>query len=145
MAVKIFRSVWFLSVLAALFVLLYQYAAWPEDVVIGQGEVNFVTLSRDMFFYSSMFVLAFVNASVYIARTFAKQIEEFQAWFYGFIAVINFFMVIALSFISLFNSNEDFRFDQIGFVIYGSLILVFAWMLGGLLYWLVRKNQQSAV
>ena len=144
MAVKIFRSVWFLSVLAVLFVLLYQYAAWPEEVVIGQGEVNFVTLSRDSFFYACMIIVAFVNVSVYIAKTFSRQIEEFQAWFYGFIAVINFFLVIALSFVSLFNSNEDFRFDQIGFVIYGSIILVFGWMLGGLLYWLVRKNQQPA-
>jgi hypothetical protein len=144
MAVKIFRSVWFLSVLAVLFVLLYQYASWPETVVIGQGEVNFVSLSRDSFFYISMALLAFVNVTVYIARNFASKSAEFQAWFYGFIAVINFFLIIALSFISLFNSNEDFRFGQIGFIIYGSLILVFSWILGGLLYWLVRRRLQTA-
>jgi hypothetical protein len=144
MAVKIFRSVWFLSVLAVLFVLLYQYAAWPETVVIGQGEVNFISLSRDNFFYVTMALLAFVNVTVYIVRNFAKKSDEFQAWFYGFIAVINFFLVIALSFISLFNSNEDFRFGQIGFIIYGSLILVFSWIIGGLLYWVVRKRLQAA-
>lgn len=142
MAVKIFRSVWFLSVLAVLFVLLYQYAAWPETVVVGQGEVNFISLSRDNFFYVTMTLLAFVNVTVYIVRNFAKKSNEFQAWFYGFIAVINFFLVIALSFISLFNSNEDFRFGQIGFIIYGSLILVFSWIVGGLLYWFVRKRLQ---
>ncbi len=144
MAVKIFRSVWFLSVLAVLFVLLYQYAAWPETVVIGQGEVNFISLTRDSFFYVSMALLAFVNVTVYIARNFAKKSVEFQPWFYGFLAVINFFLIIALSFISLFNSNEDFRFGQIGFIIYGSLILVFSWIVGGLLYWLVRKRLPAA-
>jgi hypothetical protein len=144
MAVKIFRSVWFLSVLAILFVLLYQYAAWPETVVVGQGEVNFISLSRDNFFYITMALLAFVNVTVYIVRNFAKKYEEFQAWFYGFIAIINFFLVIALSFISLFNSNEDFRFGQIGFIIYGSLILVFSWIVGGGLYWFVRKRLQAS-
>lgn len=144
MAVKIFRSVWFLSVLAILFVLLYQYAAWPETVVIGQGEVNFISLSRDNFFYVSMALLAFVNVTVYIVKNFAKESDEFQSWFYGFIAVINFFLVIALSFISLFNSSEDFRFGQIGFIIYGSLILVFSWIAGGLLYWFVRKRLQAS-
>ncbi|NBP69366.1 MAG: hypothetical protein EBU52_11535 [Cytophagia bacterium] len=144
MAVKIFRSVWFLSVLAVLFVLLYQYASWPLEVVIGQGEVNFISLSKDNFFYAAMALLAFVNVTVYMVRNFAKKSEEFQAWFYGFIAVINFFLVIALSFISLFNSNEDFRFGQIGFIIYGSLILVFSWIVGGLLYWAVRKRLQPS-
>jgi hypothetical protein len=144
MAVKIFRSVWFFSVLAVLFVLLYQYASWPLEVVIGQGEVNFISLSKDNFFYSAMALLAFVNVTVYMVRNFAKKSEEFQAWFYGFIAVINFFLVIALSFISLFNSNEDFRFGQIGFIVYGSLILVFSWIVGGLLYWVVRKRLQPS-
>ena len=140
-AVRIFRSVWFLSVLVVLAVLLYQYASWPEEVVIGQGEVNFITLSRDGFFYTALVILAFVNVTVYISRNFARKAEAFTAWFYGFVAVINFFLIIALSFISLFNSSENYRFGEIGLVIYGSLFLIGMWLIGGLIYWLAQKKR----
>lgn len=140
-AVRIFRSVWFLSVLVVLAVLLYHYASWPEEVVIGQGDVNFIKLSRDTFFYTALVILAFVNVSVYISRTFARKVDAFVAWFYGFVAVINFFLIIALSFISLFNSSENYRFGEIGFIIYGSLFLIGAWLAGGLFYWLAQKNR----
>lgn len=140
-AVRIFRSVWFLSVLVVLAVLLYQYASWPEEVVIGQGDVNFITLSRDALFYASLVILAFVNVTVYISRTFARQVDAFVAWFYGFVAVINFFLIIALSFISLFNSSENYRFGEIGFIIYGSLFLIGMWLIGGLVYWFAQKKR----
>jgi hypothetical protein len=144
MAVKIFRSVWFLSVLVMLAVLLYHYAGWPEEVVIGQAQVNFVALSRDAFFYSTLAIITFINTSVFIAKYYAAKAPEFLAWYYGFIAIINFFLMIGLSFIGLFNSNENFRFGQIGFIIYGSLFLIGAWLLGGLLYWVVSKNRVSS-
>ena len=140
-AVRIFRSVWFLSVLVVLAVLLYQYASWPEEVVIGQGDVNFITLSRDGFFYTALVILAFVNVTVYVSRNFARKAEAFIAWFYGFVAVINFFLIIALSFISLFNSSENYRFGEIGLVIYGSLFLIGMWLIGGLIYWVAQKKR----
>jgi hypothetical protein len=140
-AVRIFRSVWFLSVLVVLAALLYQYASWPEEVVIGQGNVNFITLSRDTFFYTALVILAFVNVTVYISRTFASKVDAFVAWFYGFVAVINFFLIIALSFISLFNSSENYRFGEIGFIIYGSLFLIGMWLIGGLVYWFIQKKR----
>lgn len=140
MAVRIFRSVWFLSTLAVLACLLYQYASWPEQVVIGQEEVNFITLSRDGYFYLVLAVLTLINVTVYIAKRFTKRAEGLMAWFYGFIGVINFFLIIAISFISLFNSNESFRFGQIGFIIYGSMFLVGAWLVGGLIYYFIQKR-----
>lgn len=140
-AIRVFRSVWFLSVVAVLATMLYQYASWPEEIVIGQGDVNFVSLSRDGFFYTVIAIMAFVNVTVYVVRSQAKQADGFVAWFYGFIAVINFFLIIALSFISLFNSNENYRFGEIGLIIYGSLFLIGLWIIGGLLYWLAQKNR----
>lgn len=140
MAVKIFRSVWFLSVLVMLAVLLYHYAGWPEEVVIGQAEVNFVVLSRETFFYSMLAIIGFINTSVFITKHYAARAPEFLAWYYGFISIVNFFLVIGLSFIGLFNSNENFRFGEIGFIIYGSLFLIGAWLLGGVLYWILRRK-----
>jgi hypothetical protein len=139
MALRIFRSIWFLSVLVILGALLYQYASLPEEVVIGQGEVNFITLGRDTFFYLTVALLALVNVTVFIVKKWAQKVEAFQAWFYGLIAVINFFLIIALSLISLFNSNESFRFREIGFIVYGSMILVAVWLVGGIIYWYAQK------
>lgn len=141
-AVRVFRAVWFLSILVSLAVVLYHYASWPEDIVIGQREINFITLSRDSFFYSLIGILAFVNVTVFVVRQQAKKTEALVAWYFGLIAIINFFLIIAISFVSLFNSNESFRFEEIGFVIYGSLFLIGAWFLGGLLYWFIPKKTE---
>jgi hypothetical protein len=139
MALKIFRAVWFFSVSIILGVLLYHYAGWPEQIVIGQETINFITLGRDLFFYVSLAILVFINVTVYIVRSLAHRAVNLQAWFYGLIAIINFFLVIALSAISLFNSNENYRFGQLGVIIYGSMVLIGLWLLGGVLYWLVSK------
>lgn len=139
MAVKIFRALWFFSVLIILGVLLYHYAGWPEQVVIGQETINFITLGRDSFFYACLAVLVLINVMVYIVRRVAQRVDTLQAWFYGLIAIINFFLVIALSAISLFNSNENYRFGQLGAIIYGSMVLIGLWLIGGILYWLIGK------
>jgi len=139
MALRIFRSVWLLSVVAILAALLYHYASLPEEVIIGQQEIYFISFARDTFFYILVAILTFINVTVFVAKKYARKSEEFQSWFYGFIAVINFFLIIALSFVSLFNSNESFRFNQIGFIVYGSMLLIGAWIVGGLAYWQIQK------
>lgn len=141
MAVRVFKAIWYLSVLAAMAALLYHYAGLPETVVVGQGDVNFQSVGRDTFFYVSLLVLALINVTVYVVRRQTSQAPGVMTWFYGFISVINFFAIIALSFISLFNSNESFRYGEIGYVIYGSLFLIGAWLVGGLLYAAVHRLQ----
>lgn len=140
-AVRIFRSVWFLSVLAVFVMLLYQYASWPEEVVVGQEAVNFISFSRENVFYIFLAIAALVNVSVFVARHFAKSKEELLAWFYGLIGIVNFFLIIAVSFISLFNSNESFRYERIGVIVYGSMFLFGAWIVGGIFYWLIQRKR----
>lgn len=140
MVLRIFRSIWFVSVLTILAALLYQYAGLPEVVVIGQDEVNFITFGRDTFFYSVLAILAFVNVTVFIVKRLAHGFEEFQSWYYGLIAVINFFLIVALSFVRLFNSSESFNFGSIGFIIYGSMLLIGVWIVGGMMYWVITKK-----
>jgi hypothetical protein len=139
MAVKIFKAVWFFSVLAVLVALLYQYASHPEQVVVGQGTINFISLTRDQFFYVSIAVIIIINVTVYIVRGRAGKADAFVAWYHGFIAVVNFFLIIALSFIALFNSSEKFNTDDIGKIVFGSMFLLGAWILGGLLFFAVKR------
>jgi hypothetical protein len=140
MVVRIFRLIWFLSVLAVLIALLYHYAYLPEEVVVGQRDVNFITLGRDTFFYITLSVLALINVTVFVVKALAGKSIAFQAWFYGFVGVINFFLIIALSFIMLFNSSESYNFSSIRVIIYGSVFLVGAWFMGGIFYWLIQKS-----
>lgn len=126
---KILRAIWFLSMLTMLGMLLFIYAALPEEVVVQDDGAETVSLSRDAFFYVMLSAGAIVNVLVYlIARLMPKE-EAFRAWFYGQVVTLNFFLIIALSFVHLFNSPEVFDYPRIGFIIYGSIGLVVAWAL----------------
>ena len=125
---KIFRAVWFLSMLIMLGMLLYIYAALPETVVV-QDDGETVSITRDAFFYVMLALGAIVNVLVYIVARLEPGAQAFRAWFYGLVITLNFFLIIALSFVHLFNSSEKFDYPRIGFVIYGSVGLIVVWAL----------------
>jgi hypothetical protein len=143
MVVKVFRSIWFLSVLSVMAALLYHYAYLPEEVVVGQEDINFVMISREAFFYTSLAIISLINVTVYIVKRLANRLDALQAWFYGWIGIINFFLIIGLSLVMLFNSNEAYDFARIRGIIYGSIFLVGAWFIGGILYLIVQKSTKT--
>jgi hypothetical protein len=139
MTLKMFRAIWFLSMLAVLFCLLYVYASLPAEVVVGEdGEKNMV-LDKEMLFYSTMVLIALVNVPVYLFSKRLTPDEHFRIWLNGLVIASNFFFIIAMSFVSLYNSAEKFNFDQIGFIIYSSVGIVALWLIGWPVYKLVRK------
>lgn len=129
MILKLFRAGWFFSVLVVLIALLYVYASLPAVVVIQQQGAAQVSIDREIFFYGLLIVIAFINVMVFIVAKVFKQNEKFRSWFCGQIITLNIFFVIAMSFISLLNSNESYDYSRIGFVIYGSVGLVVVWAL----------------
>ena len=140
MVLKVFRSVWFVSVLTALAALLYVYAGLPEEVIIQEeaGE-RILLLSREVLFYVVLAFLALVNVLVYIIAKLFKHDESFRAWFHGLIITLNVFFMVALFLINVYNSNERFDYNRIGFVIYGSVGLVVVWAVAWPFYNLFRK------
>jgi hypothetical protein len=128
MVLKIFKAVWFLSVLTVLANLLYIYAGMQqEDIIIQEMESGSVKISRELFFYCSLVIVALVNFMVYLtSKAFAKQ-EAFRTWFHGLIITVNIFFIITFSLIGTYNSSEVFDYSRIGFAIYGSVILVILW------------------
>ena len=139
MPLKIFKGLWFLSVLALLMTLLYGYAGWQEQLVIReQGEIKLL-MSREVVFYVFVGIFVLVNVLVYlIARLFTGE-ETFRAWFYGLIITINIFFIIAMNLIGLYNSYEKFDYGRIGFIIYGSVGLIILWAIAWPLYALFQK------
>jgi len=138
MILKIFKAVWFLSLMAWLALFLYVYASLPEEVLIREAE-NKVFLSREAVFYLFLAAIVLVNGLVFIVSRLFTDRENFLSWFCGLIICFNFFFVIVLNFINLVNSGEKFNYDRIGYVIYGSVGLFVFWAVGWPVYSFFRK------
>lgn len=122
---RIAKVIWLLSVLAGLVSLLYVYASWPEEIVVFEDEKPLL-LSRDTVFYAFLGGMAVLNSMVYIVSALnrAEAGLPVRTWYHVFTSTLNFFLIIALQYLNLFNSGEKFAYTRIGPVIYGSLALV---------------------
>jgi hypothetical protein len=106
-------------------IFMYVYASLPEVVVVSESPST-ISLSKETVFYLMLSLLALTNASVYaVKRLYAD--EDFKAWFHGLVICANIFFIVGLAFTSLYNSTEKFDYPRIGFIIYGSLILLIGW------------------
>lgn len=134
MALKIFKAVWFLSMMAVLGNLLYIYAGLPENVVIREERLGSTAVSREMFFYLALLSLTVVNVTVYLVSKAIPKDEDTRAWYHGLVITLNIFFVVAFSLVGTVNSAERFNFAKIGFLIYGSVILFVVWAISWPVY-----------
>jgi hypothetical protein len=126
MVVKIFKAVWLFSLVATMSVFLYNYASLPEEIVF--SDSSSFSLSRNAVFYLALALLAVINSLIFVVpRIFPDRSAFFLAWFCGLVTFLNLFIIVALQFISLFNSQERFNYQSIGYIIYGSLAMVVLW------------------
>ncbi|MBT1696924.1 hypothetical protein KK083_08575 [Fulvivirgaceae bacterium PWU4] len=139
MLLKLFRVVWFVSVLALFATLLYGYAGWQENMVIQEESSGQISMNRDVLFYVMLAISITVNVLVYVIKSMYGSAEAFRMWFHGLVITINVFFIIALSLIGLYNSAEKFDYARIGFVIYGSVTLIVIWAAAWPVYALYQK------
>ncbi|HCW08805.1 MAG TPA: hypothetical protein DGG95_15720 [Cytophagales bacterium] len=145
MVFKVFKAIWFFSLLAILGVFLYVYASLPDPVIVRES-LNPISTSKEILFYVALAIIALANTSVFaITRIFPDEDRDFKAWFYGLIVCANLFFVVGLSFISLYNSTEKFDYERIGFIIYGSIGLLICWSVAWPIYRLMQRffSQQA--
>ena len=139
MIVKIFKGVWFLSLLTTLAVLLYVYASLPEEIQVMEGERAF-SISRNGLFYSALGLLSVFNILVFIfSKLFQAKNGLFAAWFYGLVCFLHLFLIVALQFFNVYNSQENFKYESIGYIIYGSISLVVVWFFLWPIYFLSTR------
>jgi hypothetical protein len=125
--------------LAVLANMLYVYASLPEQViVIEQGDES-LQVGREPLFYGAMILIALVNVLVYLFSKSITPDENFRTWLNGLVITLNIFLIIAMSYLNLYNSVEQFDFSRIGFIIYSSVGLVLLWAISWPLYVLTRK------
>ncbi|NOS90381.1 MAG: hypothetical protein HOP30_00520 [Cyclobacteriaceae bacterium] len=139
MALKVFKAIWFLSLLIFLGVFMYNYAGLPEVVNLVDSIDSPLSLSREALFYSLLAVAAILNVFVFIISKLYSSNPDFKSWFYGLITTLNIFLIIGVNFVTLFNSAEKFDYSRIGNIIYGSLLLVVLWVAAWPIYSLVKK------
>jgi K+ transporter len=139
MVIKIFKGVWFFSLVGLLVVFFYVYAGMPETVSVSTSDRG-LSISRNAFFYSVLLLFAIINALVFaVSRLFKNGPEGFIAWFYGLVITINFFFLASLGFLHVFNGGERYNYSQMGPTVYGSLILVCVWVASWPVYFLYQK------
>lgn len=139
MVLKLFKAVWFLSLMGFMLIFMYIYASLPVNVVIREGLEPLAT-TKDVIFYSSLIIVSLVNALVFvISKLYKSKNDQFNSWFFGQIILLNFFFCTVLGFINVLNSGEKFAFENLGVVIYGSVILIVLWALGWPIYVFSQK------
>jgi len=139
MILKLFKAVWFLSLMGFMAIFMYIYASLPEKVAISDG-LDTLSLSKDMIFYLSVLTVSLINVLVFvITKLYGNRNDPFSTWFFGQIILLNFFFCTVLGFINVLNSGEKFAFERLGVVIYGSIVLIVLWALAWPIYTLSRK------
>jgi hypothetical protein len=139
MVLRVFRGIWFISLLGVLIALLYVYAGLPQQVIIQEDAIQQITISKETFFYAMIVFAAIINALVFLVRQWVKGQEAFKSWFHGLIICLNIFFIVAYFMISSYNSFENFNFNTVGFIIYGSVGLMVLWAITWPVYSLTRK------
>lgn len=124
MVLKIFKAVWFLSVLAVFARLLFGYAGWQDELVIQETEGEQLLVNKEVLFYVVTLVTVLINVVVYIFGKLFKQQEQLRTWIHILITSINIFFIVAISLIGVYNSFEKFDYQRIDFIIYGSVGLI---------------------
>lgn len=133
-ALRIFRSVWFLSLMAVTAALLYGYASMQEEVVVREEVESSISISRDTFFYIVLACLAIINVLVFIIARIMVRSEDFKSWFYGLVITFNIFFIVGIGFISLYNSGESYQYARLQPIIYASIGLFVIWSFSWPLY-----------
>lgn len=137
MTLKLFRAMWFLSVLLVLANLLHVYASLPEQVVVQENER--VAVHREWLFYTVMMSIVLINILVYLFKLMFQDGEDIRSWFHGLVITINIFIIISMQALNVYNSAEIFNHSLIGIYVTGSLVLVLLWALSWPVYLLLQK------
>jgi len=140
MALKGLKGVWFLSMVAALAVLLYIYASLPQQVVIQDQIDGAVSVSNETVFYLTMLLMAITNVLVFVVSRVLSHDIPLRTWFYGLIATLNVFYIVGLNYVALFNMEINTRAaEQMAILIYGSIALMLLWALAWPVYLIFRR------
>jgi uncharacterized membrane protein YedE/YeeE len=140
---KLIKAFWFITLLVTLGVLLYVYASFSDAQIINMQNV-LSNISRETFFYFTLFIVTLSNFTLYfLARKLKnkenKQAEFVYGWLLSFAVVLNFFFIVAMAFVQVTNTTERFDITYLGYLIFGALGIIGLWVLALPLYLIKLK------
>jgi hypothetical protein len=142
MIIKVFKVVWFVSLLTMTGVFIYCYASWPQEVSLGKEQGS---IDRGILFYACLGLAAIFNALAFVISRMNYSVA-FATWFYGLLISFHAFLVSGFIFITILNSLEKYDYARVGPTLYGSMILLIGWIVGWPVYYVFsRMNAQSKV
>jgi hypothetical protein len=142
MILKIFKVVWFVSLLAMTGVFVYCYASWPQLVNFNEMD-GAAALDKGVVFYACLGLAAIFNALIFVI-TRMKFSEAFATWYYGLVTAFHSFLVSGFIFITIFNSLEKYDYTMVGPTLYASIIILMLWSAAWPIYILYGRLSTQA-
>jgi len=138
---KIFKAVWFVTVLAFMLVLIYVYAGLPEEVEVMQAGSMYMVLGRESFFYVYLGLAALANSLIYSYYNIGKKTDpdSLLSWIMGLGVVLNMFFIVSMNFISLYNSMDRVDYTFSGIILVAVVALLSIWVISWPVYSIFRK------
>ncbi|QSE96657.1 hypothetical protein [Fulvivirga lutea] len=122
---RLIKALWFTTLVSASAFLLFVYAGFREDQLIFVNN-ELEGLDRETFFFLALTIITVSNFTFYILswrlRKQDNRMAEFiKGWLMGLASALNFFLIVVLSFLQIFNGGENFNYQSIGYLIFVSL------------------------
>ncbi|MGK7396872.1 MAG: hypothetical protein ACNS62_20010 [Candidatus Cyclobacteriaceae bacterium M3_2C_046] len=152
--VKIFKFIWFISLLLFLASFLWVYAYLPGEAQIWAGEDTSrdITISKDMFFYGGLLIFMIINVIFYlfsgvwsknVARNVSQpEFRDFKInilnWLISFNVVINFFLIISIILIGSINQSQPN--PAISILMYVGPAFIIIWLISLAVIMIKRKS-----
>ncbi len=125
---RLIKAFWFVTLLATAGLLLFVYAGLYENQQVLLNELA-PGLDREVFFYIGLAVIMLVNFTLYIGQwKIRKQdhtLAEFlKGWYMSLGSALNFFLIVVLFFVQVYNGSEKFDYSNFGYLIFISLGII---------------------
>lgn len=147
---RIIKFIWIISLFTGLAVLLYTYASLGEVVNYTSDASGAGSVTRESFFYISLGVLVLFNFTFYaISRNMHLPHPPLKQalinWQLSFAACLNFFFIVTVLFLMLYNSGEMFNYNNFGYLVYVSLASIIGWIIALPVVILKNRSTSSAI
>lgn len=108
--------------------LLFVYASLYENQKVHLAEIV-PGLNREVFFYVGLAIIMLANFTLYIGHWKIRKkdhaIAEFlKGWYMALGSVLNFFLIVVLFFVQVYNGSEKFDYSNFGYLIFISLGII---------------------
>lgn len=142
--VKAINVLKIISAIVFLITLLFVYSLLPVMVNINPEEIGW-SLHKEYFFYGLLTFFIVINVFlIFIERMISPLLptEDLKAWVKGFSFVINLYLSFLLGYVGVLNNQNHFQQGSYAYLNYLGPILVFAWVVGLILFFM--KSRKTA-